>query len=40
MKIQKLLIPSFLFFYFYTEPDIHPIVEDFYKNLDIKEVIE
>ena len=23
--------------YYYTEPDIHPIVDDFYKNLDVQE---
>lgn len=23
--------------YYYTNPDIHPIVDDFYKSLDIKE---
>lgn len=23
--------------YYYTEPDIHPIVDDFYKNLKVKE---
>lgn len=23
--------------YYYTEPDIHPIVEDFYENLDVQE---
>lgn len=23
--------------YYYTEPDIHPIVEDFYKSLEIEE---
>ncbi|CEG25666.1 hypothetical protein [Bacillus sp. B-jedd] len=23
--------------YYYTEPDIHPIVDEFYKNLDVKE---
>jgi len=23
--------------YYYTEPDMHPIVDDFYKNLDVQE---
>ncbi|WP_174727652.1 hypothetical protein [Mesobacillus harenae] len=23
--------------YYYTKPDIHPIVDDFYKNLDVQE---
>ncbi len=23
--------------YYYTEPDIHPIVDEFYKNLDVQE---
>lgn len=23
--------------YYYTEPDIHPIVDEFYKNLEVKE---
>jgi hypothetical protein len=23
--------------YYYTEPDIHPIVDDFYKSLDVQE---
>jgi hypothetical protein len=23
--------------YYYTQPDIHPVVDDFYKNLDVQE---